>query len=149
MKSIYFDMDGTIVDFYGVENWLNSLKRSQTKPYREARPLVSMHKLGNEIRRLQNLGYTIGIISWLSKNGNQEYNERVTEAKKKWLARHLGSVHFDEIHIIKYGTPKSLFGKGILFDDEIQNRKEWFRANEGNLAFNVNNIIQVLEAIIV
>ena len=149
MKSIYFDMDGTIVDFYGVENWLSSLERSQTKPYREARPLVSMRKLGNEIRRLQNLGYTVGIISWLAKNGSQEYNERVTEAKKKWLIRHLGSVHFDEIHIIKYGTPKSLFGKGILFDDEIQNRKEWFRANEGNLAFNVNNIIQVLEAIIV
>lgn len=149
MKSIYFDMDGTIVDFYGVENWLSSLKRSQTKPYREARPLVSMRKLGNEIRRLQNLGYTVGIISWLAKNGSQEYNKRITKAKKKWLTRHLGSVHFDEIHIIKYGTPKSLFGKGILFDDEIQNRKEWFRANEGNLAFNVNNIIQVLEAIIV
>lgn len=149
MKSIYFDMDGTIVDFYGVENWLGSLERSQTKPYREARPLVSMRKLGNEIRRLQNLGYTVGIISWLAKNESQEYNKRIIKAKKKWLARHLGSVHFDEIHIIKYGTPKSLFGKGILFDDEIQNRKEWFRANEGNLAFNVNNIIQVLEAIIV
>ena len=149
MKSIYFDMDGTIVDFYGVENWLSSLERSQTKPYREARPLVNMRKLGNEIRRLQNLGYTVGIISWLAKNGSQEYNKRIIKAKKKWLIRHLGSVHFDEIHIIKYGTPKSLFGKGILFDDEIQNRKEWFRANEGNLAFNVNNIIQVLEAIIV
>lgn len=149
MKGIYFDMDGTIANFYGVKNWLDYLQKEQTKPYREARPLVDMRKLGKEIHRLQNLGYTVGIISWLSKNGNQEYNERVTETKKKWLTRHLGSVHFDEIHIIKYGTPKSLFGKGILFDDEIQNRKEWFRANEGNIAFNVNNIIQVLEAIIV
>ena len=90
MKSIYFDMDGTIVDFYGVENWLSSLKRSQTKPYRDARPLVSMRKLGNEIRRLQNLGYTVGIISWLAKNGSQEYNERVTEAKKKVAYSSLG-----------------------------------------------------------
>lgn len=149
MKAIYFDMDGTIADFYGVENWLNSLEKSQTKPYRIARPLVNMRKLGKEIHRLQNLGYTVGIISWLSKKGSREYNEKVTEAKKKWLVRHLGSVHFDEIHIIEYGTPKSLFGEGILFDDEFQNRKEWFRASERNLAFNVNNIIQILEAIII
>ena len=147
MKGIYFDMDGTIVNFYGVENWLDYLQKEQTKPYREARPLVDMRKLGKEIHRLQNLGYTVGIISWLSKNGNQEYNERVTEAKKKWLARHLGNVRFDEIHILQYGTPKYMFGEGILFDDEERNRKEWSCRNSKNLAFDVNNILDILKAV--
>lgn len=147
MKGIYFDMDGTIANFYGIKNWLDYLQKKQTKPYREARPLVDMRKLGKEIHRLQNLGYTVGIISWLSKNGNQEYNERVTEAKKKWLTRHLGSVHFDEIHIVEYGTPKYMFGDGILFDDEERNRKEWSCRNSENLAFDVNNILDILEAV--
>ena len=147
MKSIYFDMDGTIADFYGVENWLDYLINEKTKPYREARPLVNMRKLGKEIRRLQNLGYTVGIISWLSKNGNQEYNEKEKKKKKKWLVRHLGSVHFDEIHIIEYGTPKYAFGEGILFDDEERNRKEWACKSDNNLAFDVNNILDILEAV--
>lgn len=148
MKAIYFDMDGTIANFYGVNNWLTSLERYQTKPYREARPLIDMRELGKQIKRLQNLGYTIGIISWLSKTGTEEYNERVIKAKKDWLKKHLGSIHFDEIHIVEYGTPKSLFGNGILFDDEERNRKEWFQANEENFAFDVNNILNILKAVV-
>lgn len=148
MKAIYFDMDGTIVNFYGVNNWLASLEKYETKPYREAKPLVNMRDLGTQIKRLQNLGYTIGIISWLSKTGTKEYNERVIKAKKDWLKKHLGSVHFDEIHIVEYGTPKSLFGNGILFDDEERNRKEWFQANDENFAFDVNNILNTLKAVV-
>ena len=44
-----FDMDGTLADFYGVENWLTYLERQQTKPYREAKPLVNMKKLARNI----------------------------------------------------------------------------------------------------
>ena len=62
---IYFDMDGTIADLYGVKNWLSYLESGKTKPYREARPLVNMRELGRELRRLQAEGYAICIISWL------------------------------------------------------------------------------------
>lgn len=148
MKAIYFDMDGTIANFYGVDGWLTSIKKHETKPYREARPLVNMRELGAQIKRLQKLGYTVGIISWLSKAGTEEYNNRVIKTKKDWLKKHLGSIHFDEIHIIEYGTPKSLFGNGILFDDEERNRKEWFQANDENFAFDVNNILSILKAVV-
>lgn len=30
--TIYFDMDGTIANFYGVENWLDYLKAYDTTP---------------------------------------------------------------------------------------------------------------------
>lgn len=145
-KAIYFDMDGTIADLYGVENWLDSLIAEQTKPYREAKPLVDMRKLAKLLNELQNQGWKIGIISWLSKSSSDEYGERVAKAKENWLSKHLGSVHFDEIKIAKYGTPKQFLADhafGILFDDEQPNRDNWV-----GTAYDVHNILQILTAIV-
>lgn len=128
VKTFYFDMDGTLADFYGVENWLTYLERHQTKPYREAKPLINMKKLARKINKLQKQGYKFGIVSWLSKDNDPAYAQKVTEAKLKWLQKHCGSVTWDEIHIVPYGTPKStvvLDPMGVLFDDEEQNIREW------------------------
>ena len=144
-KTIYFDMDGTIANLYGVDNWLNDLMNEDTRPYREAMVMVNMNALARILNRLQRQGHNIGIVSWLSKNGTEEYNKAVTETKKKWLNKHLESVKFNEIHIVKYGTPKQEIVKdknGILFDDEEHNRTEWT-----GTAYDVNNIIETLKAI--
>lgn len=146
-KAIYFDMDGTIANLYGVDGWLDCIINKYTKPYREAKALVNMRQLGKELNRLKQNGYTIGIISWLAKDATDEYNERVTQAKRNWLAKHLGAVQFDEVHIVEYGTPKYTLGNGILFDDETHNRIEWNKIND-NAAFDVDNIIKVLRAIV-
>ena len=141
--TIFFDMDGTIADFYGVENWLDYLIASDTLPYEIAKPLVKLNSLARILNRLQKNGYKIGIISWLSKNGTDDYNDAVTETKKNWLKKHLASVEFDEIHIVKYGTPKQMFAKtknDILFDDEEKNRNNWT-----GKAFDVNAIIEILK----
>lgn len=146
-KAIYFDMDGTIADLYGVENWLNDLINENTRPYREAKSLVNMRKLGKLLNELQKNGYHIGIISWLSKNGNEKYNEKVTTAKINWLKNHLGAVKFDEIKIVKYGTPKETAvdePAGILFDDEKPNRENW-----QGIAYDVNNILETLSTLLV
>lgn len=147
IKSIYFDMDGTIADFYNVNGWLNSLERYETKPYRVAKPLVNMRELAREIKRVQNIGYKVGIISWLSKTGTEDFNARVTKTKKEWLKKHLGSVTFDTIHIVKYGTPKYTLGEGILFDDETKNRKDWEKGNYSNFAFSPEHILTILKNI--
>lgn len=142
-KAIYFDMDGTIANLYGVENWLDYLINSDPTPYRVAKPLVNMSVLARTLNVLKAKGYTIGIVSWLSKSGTQEYNEIVTETKKKWLRNHLSSVQFDEINIVEYGTPKSTVCNemnGILFDDELKNRDEW-----KGTAYDVNQILAVLK----
>ena len=144
-KAIYFDMDGTIANTYGVENWLNYLIAGKTKPYREAKPLVDMHQLAKLLNTLQAQGWKIGVISWLAKSGTDEYGDRVAKTKEKWLAKHLGSVNFDEIKIAKYGTPKQFLADhpfGILFDDEQPNRDAWVGE-----AYDVHNILQVLTAI--
>lgn len=126
-KAIYFDLDGTIADLYGVEGWLDDLIAENTRPYAEAKPLLNLSLLARYIHKAQKMGYIVGVISWLSKSGSPEYNKAVTEVKREWLKKHLSSVEWDEIHIVEYGTPKSTCRTcpGILFDDEERNLKEW------------------------
>ena len=141
-KAINFDMDGTIADFYSVENWLSYLVNRDPYPYAVAKPLVNMSVLARQLNRLQRNGYEINIISWLAKNSTAEFDEKVTETKKKWLKKHLSSVNWDKITIVPYGIDKSTLGNGILFDDEEPNRNMW-----GEGAYDANNILGVLKAI--
>lgn len=138
-KEIWFDMDGTIADLYGVEGWLDMLLNENTRPYEIAKPLVNMRELAKVLNKLIEKGWEIGVISWLAKNGTNDYNKKVANAKIKWLAKHLKSVKFAKIDIVEYGTPKQINRNGILFDDEKQNRENWL-----GIAYNVENIIQVL-----
>lgn len=143
--TIFFDLDGTLADLYNVEGWLDMLLASDALPYEIAKPLVRLSALARLLNNLQKKGYRIGIISWLSKGSSPEYDKDVTAAKKKWLAKHLKSVNFDEINIIRYGVPKEQFAKtenDVLFDDEAQNRVNWT-----GRAFNVNDILGVLKTL--
>lgn len=144
-KAIYFDMDGTLANLYGVENWLENLRAENPMPYEKAAPLLKLNQLAKILKKLQKKGYRLGIISWLSKNSSENYDNAVTKAKMKWLKSHLASVSFDEIKIVPYGTPKEKtvdFPKGILFDDEEKNRKNWI-----GQAFDETKILEILKAL--
>ena len=143
VRMIVWDMDGTMADLYGVDGWLEMLRNENPLPYEIAKPLIRLNALARILNRLQKQGYKVGVISWLAKNSNTAYDEKVTRAKKEWLKKHLASVNFDEIHIVKYGTPKQTFAKtenDILFDDEEKNRNDWT-----GKAFDVNEIIEILK----
>lgn len=141
--NINFDMDGTIADLYGVEDWLSKLRASDPSPYAQARPLVNLSRLARLLNRLTANGYAVNVISWLSKTGSPEYNEAVTEAKRAWLAKHLPSVRFTEIIIVPYGVPKQTLGTGILFDDEEKNRSAW-----GEGAHDETEIFDILKSLL-
>ena len=141
-KAIYFDMDGTIANLYGIKTWLDDILAENVRPYRDAEVMVNMNVLARKLNKLQKNGYKIGIISWTAKNGRETYNAEVAKAKKEWLHKHLKSVKFDEIKIVPYGTPKAesvTFKGGILFDDEEPNRRNWT-----GTAYDVNNILETL-----
>lgn len=144
--TIYLDLDGTVVNFYGVPNWLECLEAQDSTPYRVAKPLVNLSTLARYLNRLQARGYNIGIISWLSKSGMDKFNAEVAEVKREWLAKHLPSVQWDEIHIVPYGVPKSTCAtcpNAILFDDEQRNLNEW-TANTHNMAYNADLLMEIL-----
>ena len=140
---IWFDMDGTIANLYGVPNWLEYLEKEDTTPYTDADTLINMNSLARILNRLSRQGYEIGIVSWLSKTGSDAYNNAVAAVKINWLKTHLASVTFDSIIIIPYGTNKDTFRESaldVLFDDEEKNRDSW-----GGIAYDVDAILDTLK----
>ena len=126
MKAIYFDMDGTIAGLYDVPQWEQKLQAHDASPYFEAKPLGNMNRLKKIIDKLIAIGYTIGVISWLAKDGSYAYDWRVRKAKKYWLKKHLPNIK--ECHFIKYGKSKKASCKikdSILVDDDATVRARW------------------------
>ena len=146
IPAVYLDMDGTLINFYGVPGWLEYLQAEDTTPYEIATPLVNFSLLARYLHKLQACGVAIGIVSWTSKSGSEDFHKQVVDAKMEYLRRHLPSVEWDEIYIVPYGTPKYEVVKnpdGVLFDDESRNRIDW-----RGVAFSENNLIEILKTLL-
>lgn len=143
---IWFDMDGTIVDLYGVKNWLEMLIAEDETPYAIAKPIVNLSLLARLMNKAQRNGYEICIVTALAKNSTNDYDEKVRNAKIKWLARHLKSVHFDEIKFVPYYYTKNDVNDGNdwLFDDEERHLSTWT-----GRAFPAKMMIEVLKTLAV
>jgi hypothetical protein len=139
-KTLVFDMDGTIANLYGVENWLADLRSFNPRPYIIAEPMYDMEVLKTLLETLKEDGWTIVVTSWLSKGSTKAYDKEVRKAKLEWLEKY--QFPFDEIHLVKYGTTKAnctrkLGGYQILVDDNETVRNGW---NLGS-TINANNDI--------
>jgi hypothetical protein len=126
---IWLDMDGTFVDFYGVDGWLEYLMKHDVTPYKVAKPLYNVFELLEVLFELKVKGYNIGVISWSSKDRNIDFDEVVEKAKREWLINKCFDLVLDKIIVTQYGVTKAdtcrKYGKGILVDDEKQNRDAW------------------------
>lgn len=136
--TIYFDMDGTIADLYSYPDWLAHLINEETTPYDEASPIFAPSQLVEALTELkQKYGVKIGVISWTSKRSTNTYHMAVRKAKVEWLKKMGYGAVLDEIHITRYGVPKSSMKRSktaILVDDDALVRQEWERA--GGTAIN-------------
>lgn len=141
---IWFDMDGTIADLYGVENWLEMLIAHDETPYAIAKPIVNLSVLARLMNKVQRKGFEICIVSALAKDSTAEYDEKVRNAKIKWLANHLKSVHFDEIRFVPYWYTKNDVNTDadVLFDDEERHLEKWT-----GTAVHASKMIETLKAI--
>lgn len=147
-KAIVFDLDGTLADLYSVPEWLEKLRSYDATPYSAAEPIYDAEELISLIAELKDRGFRIIVTSWLSKGSTKEYDSAVRKAKKEWLAEY--GFPYDEIHLVKYGTPKTKCSRGkakyqILVDDNAEVRSKWtlgatIDANE--------NILPMLRAIL-
>ena len=127
-KSINWDMDGTIANFYSVPNWLDKLHEEDESPYLDAEPMWNMEKLAEVLLMLRKAGWEINIITWLAKNSSENYKDAVREAKLAWLDK-WGFV-YDHFHGVQYGATKADSVRkrtdyGILIDDNEKVRKGW------------------------
>lgn len=129
ISAIVFDMDGTVADLYGVENWLPKLRAENASPYTDALPLVDFNVLYPILKQLKELGVRIIINTWLAKEASYAYDDAVRVAKLEWLERY--GFPYDEIHMTRYGrtkanaTRKKYIGEQILVDDNEAIRKGW------------------------
>lgn len=145
---IIWDMDGTIADLYNVPNWLQKVRTYDVTPYAEAAPMWDMVRLARAVEQLQKRGIEICICSWLSKASTREYDKQVRAAKRQWLKDF--NFPYDEIHLVKYGTPKyryrSIQEQTILIDDnkEVRASFEQFE-NCTTVDPTQTNIIEYLE----
>ena len=152
-KTLVFDMDGTIANFYGVVGWLDYLKESNPTPYVVAEPLYDMEKLRIILEMLKVFGWRIVVTSWLAKGSSKEFDNEVRQAKLEWLDTF--NFPYDEIHLIKYGTTKAnctrkLGGLQILVDDNEKVRNGWslgktINANKDIIPYLLNLILEELE----
>ena len=127
-KTLVFDMDGTLANFYGVNGWLDDLQNEDTRPYDIAEPLYNMEVLNAVLDVLRLQGWRIVITSWLAKDSTKAYDNAVRVSKTAWLNRY--NFKYDEIHLVKYGTTKAnctrkLGGLQILVDDNEKVRNGW------------------------
>ena len=143
---IWFDMDGTIGDFYGVPGCIEMIRAEDSTPYEIAAPLVDMSRLARAIHKLQAQGVKAGINSWGANYATPAFDEEVAEVKCDWLDERIPSVNWDEILITHYGVPKQKCKKegyiNILFDDNPNIRQEW-----GEYAYAPEQIFEVLNAL--
>ena len=148
-KILVFDMDGTIADLYGVDNWLEDLRNENPRPYKIAKPLYDMYTLNLLLNVLKLYGWKIVITTWLAKGSTKNYDKLVREAKLNWLEQY--NFPYDEIHLVKYGTTKANCtrkqgGFQILIDDNQNVRNGWslgatIDANK-NILDNLINLIE-------
>ena len=126
-KMIVFDLDGTIVDLYGVENWEPMLRAESVIPYIRAKPMCDMEKLREVLLKLSAHGWEIRVVTWLAKDSSNAYKAMVTAAKREWLKHYNFPV--DKCHFIQYGATKANSVRGaypaILIDDNRKVRKGW------------------------
>lgn len=147
-KVLVFDMDGTIANLYGVDNWLSMLRAFNPTPYAIAEPMYDMGKLVGLLNTLKKNGWRIAVTSWLSKESNPDYDAAVRIAKINWLDAF--SFPYDEIHLVKYGTTKAnctrkLGGYQILVDDNKKVRDGW---TLGATIDATTNIMDALESLL-
>lgn len=127
-RVLALDMDGTICDTYSVPDWLPLLRAEDPTPYIAASPMWDMVALRKVLISLQETGWEIVIITWLSKDSSEAYKDATRQAKRDWLARY--GVPYDHFHGVQYGTTKADTVRrsayyAVLVDDSKAIRDGW------------------------
>lgn len=101
---IYFDLDGTVADFYSQENWLEMLRTETSGAFANCKPLFEKDSFYTLIMKLLAKGVQFGVITWLPMQASTEYEEICTKEKLSWCETYLPFL--SEFSAQSYGIPK-------------------------------------------
>lgn len=115
-KIVYFDMDGTIADLYGVVNVFKRLDSLDASVYYEAKPI---DKYINMLKEFHTMRYKVIILSCLGMISNDVFDKDTIDNKNKWLDMYIGKEYIDDRIYIPNTKHKESYIKeyGILVDD--------------------------------
>ena len=154
MKSVkvYFDLDGTLFNLYGKENWLEMLESETAGVFQgsesDLMENIDLEELYEGIQALANYGVEFNVITWLPMQASREYEEICAKEKTEWVRKVLPFIN--EVVCQPYGTPKQ---KGIskrantmiLIDDNKEVCDMW-KTNKQRRAIQVDNEYSASEA---
>lgn len=157
MKSttIYFDLDGTLFDLYGQEDWLKRLRAEDATVFEgNFLPTINRNDLFTVIYKLRLKGVKFGVITWLPMQATPEFEEEAAEVKKKWVYENLPFIQ--DVVCISYGIPKqnAIVKKSknmFLIDDNKEVCEIWdngkdrkaYQVKENNSAVDILNMINL------
>lgn len=147
VNAVYFDMDGTFVDLYGVYDWQHKITHGDVSPYLKADPLVSIKQLKKLLKMLHNKHVHTGVLSWGAKGSDLAFLKRTKQAKIDWINGY--GLDFDSIKVMPYGRKKHAYAlqESFLVDDSPIVRKQWHE--QGMCAFDGGNAAWIDELLTV
>lgn len=119
---LYLDMDGTIANLYGLDNWLERLLNEDKTVFIDCEPLITEKQLLT-LYPLEK--YDIRILSMTPKNATQAYCESVREQKNVWLDKYFPRLQ--KRLYMAYGYNKNLKNSknAMLIDDNDKIRANY------------------------
>ena len=152
-KVLNFDMDGTIVNLYQMNNWLENLEKEQLD-FSLAAPIFNDNFI-NKIIELKKIGFYIQIITWLPPT-SIEYQAMVSKQKLEWIRKYFPII--DAYYILPYGKNKASvcnkYDLNFLIDDNVEVVNSWnesFKDEKGiveNLGILTNSSSEALDEIV-
>lgn len=151
MKKIFFDLDGTVANLYGQENWLTDLRLEKKNLFKNLKPLCDMKKLNRLAMELKKQDWEIDVITWLPMNVSPIYESIVKKEKQKWIKKYMPFV--TETYMLSYGELKQNANYKkcddieILIDDNDDIRNDWNDYNENRISLDAIDVIKNLTII--
>lgn len=113
-KIVYLDMDGTIANLYGQDNWLEKLQNETKGLFLNCEPLTTIEELEKQFPTTE---YELRVLSMTPKGVSKEYCEIVIAEKNAWLNKYFPTI--TKRIYLPYGNNKNLKNSknAILVDD--------------------------------
>lgn len=136
MVKVFFDLDGTLFNLYGKENWLELLEKEDPSTFdwigmdnSGFMPDINYDSFLSICRDLIfDFNVEFNVITWLPMYATEEFEKECAKIKEEWIKTFLPFVK--NVCCQSYGTPKQLGIKSkskemILIDDNLEVCKVW------------------------